>query len=226
MDPIRIVVVDDQALVRDGLRAILEDQPDFEVVGEAGDGAAAVAVTRQTEPDVVLMDVRMPVLDGITATRRITGLGLASRVLVLTTFDLDAYVYEALQAGASGFVLKDMPRDQLGAAVRTVALGESLLAPAVTRRLIERFLAADTSTEGLPPPDARLDRLTEREREVLRLVAQGLSNAEIADALVLGTTTVKSHVASLLRKLEIRDRVQAVVFAYEAGLAEQSRRRG
>jgi DNA-binding NarL/FixJ family response regulator len=214
---IRVLVADDQALVSAGLRAILEDQPDIEVVGEAADGAAAYELARRLRPDLVLMDVRMPVLDGISATKQIVDAGLQTRILVLTTFDLDSYVYEALRAGASGFILKDMPRDQLIAAVRTVAAGESLLAPAVTRRLIDRFLAA-------PDPanprviDRRLARLSDRESEVLTLLAQGLSNAEIAERLVLSNTTVKSHVASLLRKLELRDRVQAVVLAHELGI--------
>jgi DNA-binding NarL/FixJ family response regulator len=214
---IRVLVADDQALVSAGLRAILEDQPDIEVVGEAADGAAAYELARRLRPDLVLMDVRMPVLDGISATKQIVDAGLQTRILVLTTFDLDSYVYEALRAGASGFILKDMPRDQLIAAVRTVAAGESLLAPAVTRRLIDRFLAA-------PDPanprviDRRLARLSDREHEVLTLLAQGMSNAEIAERLVLSNTTVKSHVASLLRKLELRDRVQAVVLAHELGI--------
>jgi DNA-binding NarL/FixJ family response regulator len=219
---IRVLIADDQALVSAGLRAILDDQPDVEVVDEAADGVAAFELARRHRPDVVLMDVRMPVLDGITATRRIVDAGLDSRVLILTTFDLDSYVYEALRAGASGFILKDMPRDQLVSAIRTVAAGESLLAPAVTRRLIDRFMAQpeETSAHAANP---RLQRLTEREAEVLRLVARGLSNTEIAEHLVLSQTTVKSHVASLLRKLELRDRVQAVVLAYEAGLAGPAR---
>ena len=214
---VRVLVVDDQALVSAGLRAILDDQPDIEVVGEAADGATAFELARQLVPDVVLMDVRMPVLDGIAATRRVVDAGLPTRVLVLTTFDLDEYVYEALRAGASGFVLKDMPRDQLINAVRTVAAGESLLAPAVTRRLINRFLAPEPERRS-PDVDRRIARLSAREMEVLRLVARGLSNSEIADELVLSQTTVKTHVASLLRKLELRDRVQAVVVAYESGV--------
>jgi DNA-binding NarL/FixJ family response regulator len=218
---IRVVVADDQALVSAGLRAILEDQPGIEVVGEAADGAAAYDLARQLRPDLILMDVRMPVLDGISATRQIVEAGLDSRVLVLTTFDLDSYVYEALRAGASGFILKDMPRDQLIVAVRTVAAGESLLAPAVTRRLIDRFLSAPSPTRGNPRlVDRRIARLSDRESEVFRLLAQGLSNAEIAQRLVLSNTTVKSHVASLLRKLELRDRVQAVVLAHELGITQ------
>lgn len=212
-----VLVADDQALVRAGLRTILENEPDIVVVDEAGDGAHAYELARRHRPDVVLMDVRMPVLDGIAATRRIIDSGVPSRVLVLTTFDLDSYVYEALKAGASGFVLKDMPRDQLLHAVRVVAAGESLLAPAVTRRLIGRFL--DQPVPGATPDrDPRLRRLSERESEVLRLVARGMSNAEIATELVVSPTTVKTHVASILHKLGVRDRVQAVVIAFEAGL--------
>jgi DNA-binding NarL/FixJ family response regulator len=211
---VRILIADDQALVSAGLRAILEDQPDLEVVGEAADGEQAVELTVRLRPDLVLMDVRMPNLDGIAATRRIVDSGLPTRVLMLTTFDLDSYVYEALRAGASGFVLKDMPREQLVNAVRTVAGGDNLLAPAVTRRLIERFMTAGSPAAD----DKRLSRLSPRETEVLRLLARGLSNAEIADELVLSQTTVKSHVASVLNKLGLRDRVQAVVLAFETGL--------
>jgi len=218
---IRVLVADDQALVSAGLRAILEDQPDIEVVAEAADGAAAYDLAHRLRPDLVLMDVRMPVLDGISATKQILDAGLETRVLVLTTFDLDSYVYDALRAGASGFILKDMPRDQLIAAVRTVAAGESLLAPAVTRRLIDRFLGGPNPSKP-PVVDQRLARLSDRENEVLKLLAQGLSNAEIAERLVLSNTTVKSHVASLLRKLELRDRVQAVVLAYELGITNIS----
>jgi DNA-binding NarL/FixJ family response regulator len=207
-------------LVRAGLRAILENEPDLTVVGEAGDGVDAFEKTRRLQPDLVLMDVRMPVLDGIEATRRIVASGSAARVLVLTTFDLDSYVYEALQAGASGFVLKDMPRQELVAAVRAVAAGESLLAPAITRRLIHRFLA-ETAPGHQAQADPRLTRLSDREREVLQLVARGMSNAEIAQELVVSPTTVKTHVASVLHKLEVRDRVQAVVFAFEAGIIGQ-----
>jgi DNA-binding NarL/FixJ family response regulator len=207
-----IVVVDDQSLVRVGLRTIIDNEPDLEVLGEGADGEEAVALVRRLRPDIVLMDVRMPVLDGIAATRKIVESGAASRVLVLTTFDLDSYVYEALRAGASGFVLKDMPRDQLVHALRVVAGGESLLAPAVTRRLIGRFLDAPAPGTARVR-DPRLGRLTDRETEVLGLLARGLSNAEIATELVLSPTTVKTHVASLLHKLEVRDRVQAVVLA-------------
>jgi len=212
---IRVLIADDQSLVSAGLRAILEDQDDIEVVAEAADGAQAVELVRRYQPDVVLMDVRMPVMDGIRATELIVRLPATSRVLILTTFDLDEYVYAALKVGASGFLLKDVPRDQIVAGVRTVAAGESLLAPAVTRRLVERFMAAPQ--RSVPSP--RMARLTERETEVLRLIARGLSNAEIAQELVLSSTTIKTHVASILRKLELRDRVQAVVAAFENGVA-------
>jgi DNA-binding NarL/FixJ family response regulator len=212
---IRVLIADDQSLVSAGLRAILEDQDDIEVVGEAADGAQAVELVRRYQPDVVLMDVRMPVMDGIRATELIVRWPATSRVLILTTFDLDEYVYAALKAGASGFLLKDVPRDQIVSGVRTVAAGESLLAPAVTRRLIERFMAAPQQRA----PSPRMARLTERETEVLRLIARGLSNAEIAEELVLSSTTIKTHVASILRKLELRDRVQAVVAAFENGVA-------
>jgi DNA-binding NarL/FixJ family response regulator len=211
---IRVVLADDQDLVREGLRMLLDVEPDIAVVGEAGDGRDALDEIRRLDPDVVLMDVRMPELDGIEATARVASTGSKARVLVLTTFDLDEYVYRALKAGASGFLLKDATRDQLVSAVRTVARGESLLAPAVTRRLIEDFCRGPEP--GSAPPEAA--SLSEREREVLRLLARGLSNAEIADRLVLGETTVKSHVARVLSKLGLRDRVQTVVFAYESGL--------
>ena len=212
---IRVLLADDQALVRAGFRMILKAEPGIEVTGEAGDGAEAVALARELSPDVVLMDVRMPILDGIEATRRIVDGDDAPRVLVLTTFDLDEYVYEALRAGASGFLLKDAPEDQLVAGIRIVAGGGSLFAPAVTRRLIERF--AGTRAMELPP---ELDELTAREREVLRLVARGLSNAEIAATLFVSEHTVKTHVAHVLRKLDLRDRVQAVVLAYETGIVK------
>jgi DNA-binding NarL/FixJ family response regulator len=193
---------------------ILESETDLDVVGEAGDGEEAVRLAVALRPDVVLMDVRMPVLDGIAATRAILASGSAARVLILTTFDLDEYVYEAIRAGASGFLLKDVRPDDLLDAIRVVAAGEALLAPTVTRRLLDRF-ASQVPDDRVPPS---LEELTERELEILRLVAQGLSNAEIAQQLVLGETTVKSHVSSILRKLRLRDRVQAVVAAYEAGL--------
>jgi DNA-binding NarL/FixJ family response regulator len=211
---IRVLVADDQKLVRGGFRMILSAEPDIEVVGEAADGEEAVALARDLRPEVVLMDVRMPNVDGIEATRRIVGgTAGAPHVLVLTTFDLDEYVYEALRAGASGFLLKDAPEEQLVAGIRIVADGGSLFAPAVTRRLIERFAGAAPQE----PPPALAD-LTPRELEVLRLLARGLSNAEIASELVLSEHTAKTHVAHILGKLDLRDRVQAVVFAYESGI--------
>jgi DNA-binding NarL/FixJ family response regulator len=211
---IRVLLADDQTLVRGGFRMILRAEPDIDVVGEAADGAEAVDLAHELGPDVVLMDVRMPNVDGIEATRRIVdGSERAPRVLVLTTFDLDEYVYEALRAGASGFLLKDAPEDQLVSGIRIVAGGASLFAPAVTRRLIERFTAA---APAAPPP--ALGELTPRELEVLRLVARGLSNAEIAAELVLSEHTAKTHVAHILDKLDLRDRVQAVVLAYESGI--------
>jgi DNA-binding NarL/FixJ family response regulator len=211
---IRVLLADDQSLVRTGFRMILRDEPGLEVVGEAGDGAQAVALARELRPDVVLMDIRMPDVDGIEATRRILGAADdGPAVLVLTTFDLDSYVYEALRAGASGFLLKDAPEEQLIAGIRIVAEGGSLFAPAVTRRLIERF--AGSAPRPAPPA---LDELTAREAEILRMLARGLSNAEIAAELVVSQHTVKTHVASVLSKLGLRDRVQAVVVAYETGL--------
>jgi DNA-binding NarL/FixJ family response regulator len=212
---IRVLLADDQTLVRSGFRMILRAEPDIAVVGEAADGAEAIARARELGPDVVLMDVRMPNVDGIEATRQIMdGSEHAPRVLVLTTFDLDEYVFEALRAGASGFLLKDAPEEQLVSGIRIVAGGASLFAPAVTRRLIERFAGAEPQT---PPPALR--ELTPRELEVLRLVARGLSNAEIAAELVLSEHTAKTHVAHILDKLDLRDRVQAVVLAYESGIA-------
>ena len=210
----RVVLVDDQEMVRAGFRLILELEPDLEVVGEAADGKRALTLVAEHEPDVVLMDVRMPVLDGIETTRRLSAARSRARVLVLTTFDLDDLVYEAMRAGASGFLLKDAPREQLVSAVRMVARGDALLAPAVTRRLIERFVAEPPPSTGVPQ---ELAGLSEREREVLTLVARGMSNAEIAAELVLGEATVKTHVARVLTKLDVRDRVQAVVRAYETG---------
>ena len=215
---IRVAVVDDQALVRGGFAMVLDHQPDIEVVAEAGNGLEAVDVARAHRPDVVLMDIRMPELDGLEATARIVEeLGEAVRVLILTTFEPDEYVYRALRAGASGFVLKDIPPEQLVVAVRTVAQGGSLLAPSVTRRLIGRFAEQRTVDGALA---AQLQQLTERERDVVVAVARGLSNAEIAQQLFIGSATVKSHVSSVLTKLGLRDRAQVVVFAYEAGLVE------
>jgi len=208
---IRVLLADDQRLVRSGFRMILKAEPGVEVVGEAADGREAIEQARALAPDVVLMDVRMPNLDGIEATRRIVGEAEAPRVIVLTTFDEDEYVFGALRAGASGFLLKDAPEDQLVAAIRVAADGGSLFAPSVTRRLIERFA-------GHSDPPAGLADLTDREREVLTLVARGLSNAEIAAELIVSETTVKTHVARMLMKLGLRDRVQAVVLAYEAGI--------
>ena len=214
---IRLLIADDQALVRAGFRMILDAEDDLEVVGEAADGLAAVEQARKLKPDVVLMDIRMPELDGIEATRRIIADAGedAPKILMLTTFDLNEYVYEALRAGASGFLLKVVPPEQLAAGIRVVAEGEALLAPSITRRLIQEFAAA-APVATTPPPG--LDELTARELEVFRLVARGLSNAEIAERLVVSETTVKTHVSSVLRKLGLRDRVQAVIAAYDAGL--------
>ena len=211
---IRVVLADDQQLVRTGLRMILSAEDGIEVVGEAADGAEAVQVCATATPDVVLMDVRMPVLDGIDATRAVTAQPAAPRVLVLTTFDLDDVVYDALRAGASGFLLKDAPEERLVTAIRVVAEGGSLFAPSVTRRLIEEFARRRSG----PRPEVAFEALTERESEVLRQVARGLSNAEIAQALYVTENTVKTHVARILMKLGLRDRVQAVVLAYESGL--------
>jgi DNA-binding NarL/FixJ family response regulator len=214
---IRVLLADDQSLVRAGFRMILNAEPDLEVVGEAGGGLAAVTNATALKPDVILMDIRMPDLDGIEATRRIVDDETSPRVLVLTTFDLDEYVYEALRAGASGFLLKDAPEDQLLAAIRVVAAGGSLFAPSVTRRLIQRF--AEQRAEPAQP-NGRLSELTERERVVLTLIARGMSNGEIAEQLVVSEHTTKTHVSSILRKLDLRDRVQAVVLAYECGLVQ------
>jgi DNA-binding NarL/FixJ family response regulator len=212
----RVLIADDQALVRTGFRVIVDAEPDLEVVGEAGDGRLAVDAAASLRPDVVLMDIRMPVLDGIEATRRIAAAGPSPRVLVLTTFDLDEYVYEALRAGASGFLLKDARADDLLNAVRVVAAGEALLAPAITRRVIEAYVRR-------PPPRERPDtvsELTPRELEVLRLVARGLSNGDIARELFVGDATVKTHVGRIFAKLGLHDRAQAVVLAYESGLVQ------
>jgi DNA-binding NarL/FixJ family response regulator len=220
---LRVVIADDQALVRAGFRMILEAQPDIEVVAEAADGDAAVRLTRRQRPDVVLMDIRMPGVDGLEATRRLlgpqagdgTGVGTAPRIVILTTFDLDEYVYAALQAGAAGFLLKDVSPEHLVGAVRTVVIGDALLAPSITRRLVERF----AKPQGTPPADpGALARLTARETEVFRLLARGMSNAEIAETLVVSEATVKTHVAGILAKLDLRNRAQAVVLAYESGL--------
>jgi DNA-binding NarL/FixJ family response regulator len=217
---IRVLVVDDQGLVRAGFRMILEAQPDIEVVGEAADGLDAVAAARRLRPDVVLMDIRMPRLDGLEATRRLAGPGVADpvRVLMLTTFDLDEYVFEALRAGASGFLLKDLPREDLVAAVRVVAAGDALLAPQVTRRLIEEFARRPPPSGGRDP--AALAALTARERETLELLARGLTNAELAEALYVSEHTVKTHVGNVLAKLGLRDRIHAVILAYEIGLVQ------
>ena len=214
----RILLVDDQPLLRTGFRMILSAEPDFAVVGEAGDGASAVEIARRLKPDVVLMDIRMPGMDGIQATRALAGPGVAEpmKVLILTTFGLDEYVVESLRAGASGFLLKDAPAEDLVEAIRIVAAGDALLAPSVTRRLLDRIASK------LPPAHENvipaLSELTEREMEVLKLVARGLSNAEIAEKLVVSETTVKTHVSRILGKLDLRDRVQVVILAYETGL--------
>ena len=214
---VRLLIVDDQELVRTGFRLFLEMQEDFEVVGEAGDGAEAIERARELRPDVVLMDIRMPTMDGVEATARLAEAGIdpAPRVLVLTTFDLDEYVFGALRAGAAGFLLKDAPRETLVEAIRVVHRGDALLSPSITRRLVEDFAAR---TDPIEPPAAVMSELTPREREVLVLVAHGLSNGEIAERLVVTEATVKSHVGSVLMKLGLRDRVQAVVFAYERGI--------
>ena len=212
---IRVLVADDQALIRDSFRLILELEPDLEVVGEAGNGREAVALARQLQPDVVLMDIRMPVLDGLAATQALTREGVRTHVLILTTYDADEYLYDAMRAGAAGFLLKDVRRDQLAGAIRTVAAGEALLHPTLTRRLVERFVQGPPPASRRPPA---LESLTDREIDVLRLVGRGLSNAEIAAALFLGEATVKTHLGHVLTKLDLRDRVQAVVTAYETGL--------
>jgi DNA-binding NarL/FixJ family response regulator len=214
-----VLIADDQALVRAGFRMILEAEQDIEVVGEAADGREAISETERLRPDLILMDVRMPEMDGIEATRRVLGVtGHAPKVVMLTTFDMDEYVYDALCAGASGFLLKDVPPEQLVVGIRAVASGDALLAPSVTRRVIEEFVRRPpTSVRTLPP---KIAELTARELEVLRLIARGLSNAEIATELFVSDTTVKTHVAHVLMKLGLRDRVQAVVLAYESGLVE------
>ena len=212
---IRVLLADDQQLVRAGLRTILEAEEDIEICGEVADGLRAVSAAHDLEPDVVLMDIRMPHLDGLEATRRIAARGDTPRIVILTTFDLDEYVFEALRGGASGFLLKDTTADELVRAVRLAVAGDALLAPSVTRRLIERFANRASS-----PTTQAFEALTGRELEVLLLVARGLSNTEVAERLFVGETTVKTHVAHVLDKLELRDRVQAVVLAYESGLVE------
>jgi DNA-binding NarL/FixJ family response regulator len=216
---IRVAVADDQALVRSGFSVLLRSAGDIEVVGEAGDGQAAVDLVAAERPDVVLMDIRMPELDGIEATRRIVDSGASTRILVLTTFDLDEYVFGALQAGASGFLLKDTEPDELLTAVRVVAAGEALLAPRITRRLIERFAEHEAAAGPRPAARPGLDSLTEREIEVLAAVARGRSNAEIAEELFMAHATAKTHVSRLLTKLDCRDRAQLVMVAYESGIA-------
>ena len=210
-----VLIADDQALVRVGLRKILENEPETTVIGEAVDGEDAVSVAGRLRPDVVLMDIRMPVLDGIEATRRIVRTHPDTRVLILTTFGLDTYVYDALRAGASGFMLKDAPPEEISAAIRIVASGEALLAPTVTRAVIEEFVRQRPAAAPVAPPVAEL---TPREREVLDLLARGLSNAEICEQLVISEATAKTHVARILQKLDLRDRVQTVIYAYESGL--------
>ena len=218
MRMIRVLVADDQALARDGLRTILDAQSDIEVVGEAADGGEAIERSLQLHPDIVLMDIRMPRVDGLEATRRLLREpNSRTRVVMLTTFDQDEYVYEAMRAGASGFLLKDAPREQLVAGVRAAAAGDTLLAPAITRRLVEAYVRRPASGPATP---GALSELTQRELEILRLVARGLSNAEIAAALFLGQATVKTHVSRILAKLHLRDRTQAVIAAYESGLVQ------
>lgn len=213
MSRARVVVCDDQELMRSALRMIVSSQPDLDLVGEAADGAQAVRLVTEHRPDLVLMDVRMPVLDGVEATRRVCEVSPGTKVLVITTFDLDEYVERALRNGASGFLLKDATSEEMLVAIRAVLRGDAAMAPAVVRRLVERHL----STPAAPPPDPRLHRLTDREREVFVLLARGASNAEIAQRLFLGETTVKTHVGRVLSKLDLRDRVHAVVHAYESG---------
>ena len=217
-----VLIADDQALVRVGLRKILEAEAEISVIGEATDGEDAVAEARRLRPDVVLMDIRMPVLDGIEATRRIGRAEPGTRVLILTTFGLDEYVYDALRAGASGFMLKDAPPEEIAAAVRIIASGEALLAPAVTRTVIEEFALQQPALA--PTPSPAIDELTSREREVFDLLARGLSNPEICEQLVISEATAKTHVARILQKLGLRDRVQAAIYAYETGLVRAGSR--
>jgi DNA-binding NarL/FixJ family response regulator len=209
---IQVLIADDQELVRTGFRLILQAEPDLEVVAEAATGRQAVELTERLQPDVVLMDIRMPDLDGIEATRQLTARSSTSKVLILTTFDLDEYVFEALRAGACGFLLKDVAANQLASGVRMVAAGDALLAPSITRRLIEEFVTPR------PVPPTQIAELTPREMEILLLVARGMSNAEIADTLIIGEATVKTHVTRVLMKLGVRDRIQAIVLAYETGV--------
>ncbi len=216
-----VLIADDQALVRVGLRKIFESEPDMTIVGEAGDGELAVDAARRLRPDVILMDIRMPVLDGIEATRRITAAIPLARVIILTTFGLDTYVYESLRAGASGFMLKDAPPEEIAAAVRIVAAGDALLAPAVTRAVIDQFARRPAAPPTPEPPS--LAELTPREREVFALLVQGRSNPEICEELVISEATAKTHVARILQKLALRDRVQVVIFAYESGVVERAR---
>ena len=219
-EPIRLMVVDDQPLLRTGFRMILAAERDMTVVGEAGDGVEAVREVARLRPDVVLMDIRMPNMDGVEATRRITASAgpVGPRVLILTTFDLDEYVFAAIRAGASGFLLKDVPPEELAAAIRVVASGDALLAPSVTRRLLDRFAELPSAQGSAAHQPPGLADLTERELEVFTLIGRGLSNGEIAERLVLGETTVKTHVSRVFAKLDLRDRVQAVVLAYETGI--------
>ena len=217
---LRVLVADDQSMVRAGFRMLLSSEEDIEVVAEASNGLEAIDKTARFQPTLVLMDIRMPELDGLEATKRILAADSSARILILTTFDLDEYVYEALAAGASGFVLKDDPPEQLVAAVRTVAAGDALLSPTITKRVIKQFTRVPR-----PTPPKEFDELTEREREVFRLIANGLSNTEIAQELYISDTTVKTHITHILQKLNLRDRVQAVVLAYQTGLFEEDARR-
>jgi DNA-binding NarL/FixJ family response regulator len=216
---VRVLVADDQSMVRAGFRMLLADEPDIEVVAEASNGLEAIDKAARFHPTVILMDIRMPELDGLEATRRILAKNNGARILILTTFDLDEYVYEALRAGASGFVLKDDPPEQLLAAIRTVAAGDALLSPTVTKRVIQQFTRLPR-----PAPPKELDELSDREREVFRLIARGLSNSEIGHELYIGETTVKTHITHILQKLDLRDRVQAIVLAYETGLFDAGAR--